>query len=135
MSFAKRELPQLVDSISEFASQSNQIDAEYAKLEALDSPGSPLWELLQLPQRMDKCIRAGRYEEAYSLTSYALHLRQQGGRLAANPLVKEVVETLMDSRHRLLDELFAKFSQPLELAKSIQIVNSIRKIPHLSQVG
>jgi len=40
----------------------------------------------------------------------------------------------MDSRHRLLDELFTKFSQPIELAKSIQIVNSIRKIPHLSQI-
>lgn len=78
MSSAKRGLPSLVDTIQQFSSSADQLREEYDKLEALESEDSQLWELLQLPQRMDKCIRAGRYEEAYSLTSFALRIQQQG---------------------------------------------------------
>jgi hypothetical protein len=78
MSSAKRDLPSLVDTIQQFSSSADQLREEYDKLEALEREDSQLWELLQLPQRMDKCIRAGRYEEAYSLTSFALKIQQQG---------------------------------------------------------
>lgn len=46
--------------------------------------------------------------------------------------MKEVVDILIDARHCLLNELFNKFAGPIDLAKSIQITNNIRKIPYIS---
>lgn len=42
------------------------------------------------------------------------------------------MDVLIDARHSLLDELFNKFAGPIDLAKSIQITNNIRKIPYIS---
>uniref|UniRef100_A0A914YB40 Conserved oligomeric Golgi complex subunit 8 n=1 Tax=Panagrolaimus superbus TaxID=310955 RepID=A0A914YB40_9BILA len=42
------------------------------------------------------------------------------------------VDYIIDSRHVLLDELFNKFSGPLDLSTSIKIINNIRKIPYIS---
>lgn len=79
---------------------------------------------------MEKCIRAGQYESAYALTNFALSLKQS--KLVKYPLIKHVVDVLIEARHGLLDELFNKFAGPIDLAKSIQVVNNIRKIPYIS---
>lgn len=41
---------------------------------------------------------------------------------------------MIEARHGLLDILFNKFSGPIDLAKSIQVVNNIRKIPYISNL-
>ncbi|KHN76009.1 Conserved oligomeric Golgi complex subunit 8 [Toxocara canis] len=51
---------------------------------------------------------------------------------ASKTAVQVVADKLIDARHYLLDELFNRFAGPIDLASSIQVVNSIRKIPHLS---
>lgn len=109
---------------------------------------------------MEKCIHAGRYEQAYAMTNFALNMKQTSSKLMKNALFKvftnqytegnaielqNVVDHLLEQRHKLLDELFSKFAGPLDLARSIQvyphffffrrnskIVNNIRKIPFIS---
>lgn len=42
------------------------------------------------------------------------------------------MDFVIEARHGLLDELFNKFSGPIDLSRSIQVVNNIRKIPYIS---
>uniref|UniRef100_A0A1I7WMR4 Conserved oligomeric Golgi complex subunit 8 n=1 Tax=Heterorhabditis bacteriophora TaxID=37862 RepID=A0A1I7WMR4_HETBA len=79
---------------------------------------------------MDLCIRAGYYEAAYSLTNYGMTLQQHS--IIKNPLIKNIADRLVEARSFLLDELFNKFSGPLDLAASIQVVNNVRKMPYLT---
>uniref|UniRef100_F1L1L0 Conserved oligomeric Golgi complex subunit 8 n=1 Tax=Ascaris suum TaxID=6253 RepID=F1L1L0_ASCSU len=124
------EVAELRGCLKEFATKSEQINKELDYLKSAESKSSPLWDILSLPTRMDVCIRAGYYEVAYSLTNYGIQLQQHG--LTKNPAIKAVADKLIDARHYLLDELFNRFAGPIDLASSIQVVNSIRKMPCLS---
>lgn len=124
------EIEGLRCSLNEFGERSVEIGKELGYLRSAESKGSPLWDILSLPSRMDVCIRAGYYEVAYSLTNYGIQLQQHG--LTKNPAIKAVADKLMEARHYLLDELFNRFAGPIDLASSIQVVNNIRKIPYLS---
>ncbi|VDN29931.1 unnamed protein product [Cylicostephanus goldi] len=43
-----------------------------------------------------------------------------------------IADKLVEARAFLLEELFNKFSGPLDLASSIQVVNNVRKMPYLT---
>lgn len=124
------EISGLRENLGEFRERSGKIAQELACLKSAESKESPLWDILSLPTRMDVCIRAGYYEDAYLLTNYGMQLQQHG--LTKNPLIKVVSDKLVDARHHLLNELFNRFAGPIDLASSIQVVNNIRKIPCLS---
>lgn len=79
---------------------------------------------------IEKCIQLGEYESAFALTDFAINLKSS--RLYNNPIVKKPVDYIIEARHGLLDELFDKFTGPIDLAKNILIVNNIRKIPYIS---
>ncbi|KAK0399754.1 hypothetical protein QR680_003198 [Steinernema hermaphroditum] len=130
MSELKEEVPDLVQSIKHFYTDSKKGATELAILQKSTATTNPLWDLFTLPNIMEKCIRAGYYDAAYSLTNYGSQLEQQN--LTKNPVVKVVVDVLNNARHGLLDELFNKFSGPVDLATGIQVVNNIRKIPSIS---
>ncbi|VDK18628.1 unnamed protein product, partial [Anisakis simplex] len=124
------EIDKLRGCFKEFSKRSDEISEEIGYLKSAESKSSPLWDILGLRSLMDVCIRAGYYEIAYSLTNYGIQLQQHG--LTANTAIKAVADKLIDARHYLLDELFNRFAGPIDLASSIQVVNSIRKIPYLS---
>ncbi|TMS39198.1 hypothetical protein L596_005763 [Steinernema carpocapsae] len=130
MSGLKDEVPDLVQNIKKFYEDSKESADELACLKKATAKNNPLWDLFTLPNMMEKCIRAGYYDSAYSLTNYASQLEQQN--LTKNPVVRTIVDVLNNSRHGLLDELFNKFSGPVDLATGIQVVNNIRKIPSIS---
>ncbi|VDD89750.1 unnamed protein product [Enterobius vermicularis] len=124
------EINGLQECLGSFRGKNAKINQEIAALESAESKESPLWDILSLPSRMDVCIRAGYYEDAYLLTNYGMQLQQHG--LTNNPLIKVVSDKLVEARHHLLNELFNRFAGPIDLASSIQVVNNIRKIPCLS---
>lgn len=124
------EIIGLRECLSNFRERNVKISQEVAFLKSAESKESPLWDMLSLPTRMDVCIRAGYYEDAYLLTNYGMQLQQHG--LTKNPLIKTVSNKLVEARHHLLNELFNQFAGPIDLASSIQVVNNIRKIPCLS---
>uniref|UniRef100_A0A915E8K0 Conserved oligomeric Golgi complex subunit 8 n=1 Tax=Ditylenchus dipsaci TaxID=166011 RepID=A0A915E8K0_9BILA len=130
MGQVKRDFPSLVDAMEKFRNNSDELCKESATLDDITSANCIVWELLKLPKMMEKCIRAGKYEFAFALTNFAVNLKQS--KLIQNPMVKNVADILIEARHGLLDELFNKFSGPIDLAKSIQVVNNIRKIPYIS---
>ncbi|VDK72637.1 unnamed protein product [Litomosoides sigmodontis] len=118
------------ESMKQLNSKNDEVVQELHYLKLAESKGSHLWDILSLPTRMDICIRAGYYDMAYLLTNYGMQLQTYG--LTKNRIIKQVAEKLIEARYQLLDELFNKFSGPIDLANSIQIVNNIRKIPYLS---
>ncbi|KAI1702427.1 dor1-like family domain-containing protein [Ditylenchus destructor] len=130
MGQVKKQFPGLVDAMEKFHTTSSTLTGEFSTLDEVSSANSQVWELLKLPKMMDKCIRAGKYEFAFALTNFAVNLKQS--RLIENPMIKNVADILVEARHGLLDELFNKFAGPIDLAKSIQVVNNIRKIPYIS---
>ncbi|KAF7637886.1 hypothetical protein Mgra_00002591 [Meloidogyne graminicola] len=121
--------PNLQEKIDQFKSQSSKLLNEFKLLSEL----------------MEKCIRAGHFDQAYSITNFALSIKQS--KLVQYPLFKNVVDYLLEARHSFLDELFNKFNGPLNLAHSIQVfllqfylivflfyvINNIRKIPYISK--
>ncbi|CAG9535159.1 unnamed protein product [Cercopithifilaria johnstoni] len=118
------------ESMKQFNSKNDEVLQELHYLKLAESKSSHLWDVLSLPTRMDICIRAGYYDMAYLLTNYGMELQTHG--LTKNPVIKRVADKLIEARYQLLDELFNRFSGPIDLANSIQIVNSIRKIPYFS---
>ncbi|CAK5088948.1 unnamed protein product [Meloidogyne enterolobii] len=123
--------PALEEQIDQFKNQSTQLFNEFKLLSDVESTNFLIWEIIRLPKLMEKCIRAGHFDQAYSITNFALSIKQS--KLVQYPLFKNVVDYLLEARHSLLDELFNKFSGPLNLANSIQIINNIRKIPYISK--
>ncbi|CAD5227282.1 unnamed protein product [Bursaphelenchus xylophilus] len=130
MSHVKERLPVLIEETEAFIESSEDIFREFMHLDDAISDESPIWEIVNLPKMMDKCIRHGQYDLAYALTTFAVNLQQS--KLGENQIIKKVSHTLIEARHGLLDVLFNKFAGPIDLAKSIQIVNNIRKIPYIS---
>ncbi|KAI6214510.1 hypothetical protein M3Y94_00276900 [Aphelenchoides besseyi] len=126
----KQQFPNLLDDIEQFDSLSYNMFREFMRLDDATSDSSPIWEILNLNKVMDSCIRGGYYDSAYALTTFALSVQQS--KLGENSIIKSVLNTLIEARHGLLDVLFNKFAGPIDLAKSIQVVNNIRKIPYIS---
>ncbi|KAL3993700.1 Dor1-like family protein [Acanthocheilonema viteae] len=126
----EKEIELVRESMKQFNSKNDEVLQELRYLELAESKNSHLWDVLNLPTRMDTCIRAGYYDMAYLLTNYGMQLQTHG--LTKNPIIKRVADKLIEARYQLLDELFNRFAGPIDLASSIQIVNNIRKIPYLS---
>ncbi|TKR95794.1 hypothetical protein L596_009917 [Steinernema carpocapsae] len=126
----KDVVPELFHRIKKFYVDSERVAQELGLLKKAAAKENPLWDLFTLPNVMEKCIRAGHYDSAYSLTNYATQLAQMN--LTKNPVVLTIVDTLNASRHGLLDELFSKFLGPIDLSTGILVVNNIRKIPSIS---
>uniref|UniRef100_A0A914GU48 Conserved oligomeric Golgi complex subunit 8 n=1 Tax=Globodera rostochiensis TaxID=31243 RepID=A0A914GU48_GLORO len=127
------EFPDLIAGIKQAREDSERIFEEYKLLNDVESTNNFIWQVLKLPKLMERYIRTGRYEQAYSLTNFAISLKQSKF-TQTNAMLKNVVEVLIEARHNLLDELFSKFAAPIDLARSIQIVNNIRKIPYISNL-
>ncbi|KHJ93679.1 Dor1-like family protein [Oesophagostomum dentatum] len=124
------EIPELATELRDFHARTKDVCNELETVRSACQKDSPVWELLSLPSRMDVCIRAGYYEAAYSLTNYGMMLQQHS--VIKNPLIKSIADKLVEARSFLLEELFNKFSGPLDLASSIQVVNNVRKMPYLT---
>ncbi|KAK6747470.1 hypothetical protein RB195_000582 [Necator americanus] len=143
------QIPELAAELRSFHTCTKDISNELETVRSACQKDGPVWELLSLPARMDVCIRAGYYEAAYSLTNYGMMLQQHS--IIKNPLIKVddmhiqdfiakpvinffwgIADKLVEARSFLLEELFNKFSGPLDLASSIQVVNNVRKMPYLT---
>lgn len=123
-------VPELASELRSFRARMKDVSNEIDIVRSACQKDNPIWELLSLPSRMDVCIRAGYYEAAYSLTNYGMMLQQHT--IIKNPVIKGIADKLVEARSFLLEELFNKFSGPLDLASSIQVVNNVRKMPYLT---
>ncbi|KAK6027139.1 Dor1-like family protein [Ostertagia ostertagi] len=124
------QVPELASELRAFHARTKDVSNELDIVQSACQKENLVWELLSLPSRMDVCIRAGYYEAAYSLTNYGMMLQQHS--IIKNPLIKGIADKLVEARSFLLEELFNKFSGPLDLASSIQVVNNVRKMPYLT---
>ncbi|VDL74401.1 unnamed protein product [Nippostrongylus brasiliensis] len=124
------QVPELSSELTAFHARTKDLTKELELVKSACQKENAVWELLSLPSRMDVCIRAGYYEAAYLLTNYGMVLQQHS--VIKNPLIKGIADKLVEARSFLLEELFNKFSGPLDLASSIQVVNNVRKMPYLT---
>uniref|UniRef100_A0A914Q4F4 Conserved oligomeric Golgi complex subunit 8 n=1 Tax=Panagrolaimus davidi TaxID=227884 RepID=A0A914Q4F4_9BILA len=126
----KESLPEVSASIKEYSDGIKEFHKEYNNVSTVINHDNLLWKIMDMPKMFNECIRLNEYEAAFALTDFAVNLKCS--RLYHQPLIKKPVDYVFDARHSLLDELFNKFTSPLDLSTSIQIINNIRKIPHIS---
>uniref|UniRef100_A0AC34F0D9 Conserved oligomeric Golgi complex subunit 8 n=1 Tax=Panagrolaimus sp. ES5 TaxID=591445 RepID=A0AC34F0D9_9BILA len=126
----KENMPELTSGIKTFAEKTKEFHKEYDNVATVNNRENLLWKILDMPKIMHQCIRSGEYEAAFALTDFAVSLKHS--RLYQQPIIKKPVDFVIEARHGLLDELFNKFSGPIDLSRSIQVVNNIRKIPYIS---
>jgi hypothetical protein len=125
----KENMPELTSGIKTFAEKTKEFHKEYDNVATVNNRENLLWKILDMPKIMHQCIRSGEYEAAFALTDFAVSLKHS--RLYQQPIIKKPVDFVIEARHGLLDELFNKFSGPIDLSRSIQVVNNIRKIPYI----
>uniref|UniRef100_A0AC35F816 Conserved oligomeric Golgi complex subunit 8 n=1 Tax=Panagrolaimus sp. PS1159 TaxID=55785 RepID=A0AC35F816_9BILA len=126
----KESLPEVSASIKEYSDGIKEFHKEYNNVSAVINHDNLLWKIMDMSKMFNECIRLNEYEAAFALTDFAVNLKCS--RLYYQPLIKKPVDYVIDARHSLLDELFNKFTGPLDLSTSIQIINNIRKIPYIS---
>ncbi len=85
MADVKQQFPKLVDDVEKFDEFAEGLFREFTHLDDATSETSPIWEILNLPKVMDTCIRAGQYDSAYALTSFAVSVQQS--KLGENPII------------------------------------------------
>uniref|UniRef100_A0A6B2E8H3 Conserved oligomeric Golgi complex subunit 8 n=1 Tax=Phlebotomus kandelakii TaxID=1109342 RepID=A0A6B2E8H3_9DIPT len=90
---------------------------------------SDLIDILELPQLMDTCIRAGKYEEALELASY---VQRMGVKHNHIPVIKSIVTAIEDSWHTMLSQLLAQLRTDLQLPKCLQVIGYLRRMQAFS---
>jgi hypothetical protein len=56
------------------------------RLDDAGSDASSIWEILNLTKLMDDCIKAGQYDCAYGLSTFASNLQQS--KLSESPIIR-----------------------------------------------
>ncbi|KAL1462200.1 hypothetical protein WDU94_014056 [Cyamophila willieti] len=89
-----------------------------------------LLQLLELPQLMDSCIRAGLYEDALRLANYVKKLERRHGDI---PIVLRVVEDVEKSWVCLMYQLLLHLKSDLQLPKCLKVVGYLRRMQLFSE--
>lgn len=80
-----QNLPSLSDKCDQFLSEARKINSRRAGNSLALQKHSQVLEILEIPQVMDTCVRAGYYEEALELAQYATKLDRRLGHI---PIIK-----------------------------------------------
>ncbi|KAI6176374.1 Component of oligomeric Golgi complex 8 [Aphelenchoides bicaudatus] len=119
MTSVRQRFPNLLEDIEKFDEFADNLFREFMRLDDASSDSSLVWEVLGLTKVMDDCIKAGHYDSAYSLTTFASNLQQS--KLSESPIIKKVITTLIEARHGLLDVLFNKFAGQIPSISNLQL--------------
>jgi hypothetical protein len=86
MSEVKQRFPTLLDDVEKFDGLADNIFREFMRLDDASSDASSVWEILNLTKVMDECIKAGQYDSAYALTTFASNIQQS--KLSESPIIR-----------------------------------------------
>jgi hypothetical protein len=86
MASVRQRFPALLEDIEKFDGFADSMFREFMRLDDASSDSSLVWEVLGLTKVMDDCIKAGHYDSAYALTTFASNLQQS--KLSESPIIR-----------------------------------------------
>ena len=86
MNELKEHYPSVLESVEQFDSLAEQLYSEFVRLDDASADTSAIWEVLDLTSLMKKSIRAGYYDSAYALSTFAQNMQQS--KLGENRIIK-----------------------------------------------
>lgn len=93
MSALKEQYPTMLQSVEQFDSLAEQLYTEFTQIDDASDDTSAVWALLDLTKLMDRSIRAGYYDSAYALSTFAQNMQQS--KLDDNRIVKVCCSTCL----------------------------------------
>lgn len=127
--FAGQDLPAFSTVCEKFIGKSSEINAERRLNSITLKKNEQLLEILELPQLMEECIKAGRYEDALELAAHVQRMGQKHGKIA---LIQEIVKSIEGSWHTMLLQLLGQLRTDLQLPKCLQIFGYLRRMQAFS---
>lgn len=122
-------LPLFSDACQKFINKSHEINAERRLNSITLKKNDQLLEILELPQLMDACIKAGRYEDALELASHVQRMGQKHENIA---IIREIVKSIEGSWHTMLLQLLGQLKTDLQLPKCLQVFGYLRRMQAFS---
>lgn len=83
----RQKFPSLLEDVEKFDSFADDMLREFMRLDDASSDSSSVWEILGLNKVMEDCMKAGHYDSAYALTTFASKLLQHN-KLNESPIIK-----------------------------------------------
>uniref|UniRef100_A0A1L8DVG2 Conserved oligomeric Golgi complex subunit 8 n=1 Tax=Nyssomyia neivai TaxID=330878 RepID=A0A1L8DVG2_9DIPT len=123
------KLPKFFSVCEEFVKKSGDINTSRQLNSVTMKRHSDLIDILELPQLMDTCIRAGKYEDALELASY---VQRMGVKHNHIPVIKSIATAIEDSWHTMLSQLLAQLRTDLQLPKCLQVIGYLRRMQAFS---
>jgi hypothetical protein len=89
-----------------------------------------IYEILELPDRMEACVRNGRYEDALEIKSLTEPIEKQ---FCHVKLIKEVVQKVKKAEMVMLQQLFETLRGSLSLNESVEVIQLLRRTDQLTE--
>lgn len=125
-------LPELQKAATGFRKESLELAKRRDALRSLYANHPALLELLEIASLMETCIRAGHYDEALDLKSFAVKLAVGHGEL---PVVQRLLQDIGAAAKVMLESLLQRLCGPVQLPECLRIIGYLRRLAVFSEHG
>jgi len=119
------DLPNLAAIGEKFRADAAEINARRSGNRQLQTSHLTILELLEVPQLMETCIRAGNFDEALDLRSFASKVSLLHSGL---PVVARLTAEAEHAALSMRDALLTRLSGPVQLPDCLRIVGYLRRL-------
>ncbi|KLT41013.1 Dor1-domain-containing protein [Cutaneotrichosporon oleaginosum] len=118
-------VPALEDECRTFVRSTAGVQEARAKAALVQEHQDKLFDLLEIPQLMDTCVRNGYYQEALELSAHTTSLVK---RYPAVELVQDVAKEVDGVLQLMLAQLLALLREPIKLPALVKTVGYLRRL-------
>lgn len=118
-------VPALEDECRTFVKSTKGVQAARSKALLVQEHQDKLFDLLEIPQLMDTCVRNGYYQEALELSAHAKSLSK---RYPGVELVQDVSKEVEAVLQVMVAQLLALLREPIKLPSLIKTVGYLRRL-------
>ncbi|KAL5559469.1 hypothetical protein UlMin_035680 [Ulmus minor] len=124
------EIPKLTSGCTEFLESAEQILEKRKLNQTLLANHSTLFDLLEIPQLMDTCVRNGNFDEALDLEAFVGKLSTMHPKL---PVIQALAAEVRQTTQSLLSQLLLKLRSNIQLPECLRIIGYLRRIGVFSE--
>ncbi|KAL1410152.1 hypothetical protein Q8F55_004155 [Vanrija albida] len=118
-------VPALEEECRTFVKSTSGVQNTRAKAALVQEHQDKLFDLLEIPQLMDTCVRNGYYQEALELGA---HAEQLVARYPGIELVQDVAKEVEGVLQLMLVQLLALLREPIKLPALVKTVSYLRRL-------
>lgn len=123
-------VPALEDECRTFVKSTSGVQNTRAKAALVQEHQDKLFDLLEIPQLMDTCVRNGYYQEALELGA---HAEQLVARYPGIELVQDVAKEVEGVFQLMLVQLLALLREPIKLPALVKTVSYLRRLKSIDE--